>query len=160
MTKKVVSLHLLSMFLCRNLLSCAHIAFARSPFDAEPLLHADGDRYGVQSATCYKCLDEFCSNVEGYCQDDWDSSVEYCPCCEKYLCHQCCPVFVCAKCDETISCEDCCECEWCSADDCSAGPFCSKCARTELRYKECCDSTLCGGCQLACFLYDSEFSDY
>ena len=136
-----------------------------TPLDAEPEVHEDGDRYGVQIATCYKCLREFCSG-EGYCQDDWESSVDYCPCCEKYFCHQCCPVFWCAKCDETISCEDCWECKWCSVDECSQpGPFCTKCARTELRYKECCGSTLCNGCESAAcdcphYWWDPEFSDY
>ncbi|EJK46020.1 hypothetical protein THAOC_35336 [Thalassiosira oceanica] len=37
---------------------------------ASPAIHEGGDRYGVQTATCYKCLKDFCHNDDGNCESE------------------------------------------------------------------------------------------
>lgn len=67
---------------CSSLLHCL----------AAPAIHEGGDRYGVQTATCYKCLKDFCHNDDGNCESEWENSFDYCPRCAKYFCNSCCTI--------------------------------------------------------------------
>ena len=119
-------------------------------FLAAPGIHEDGDRYGVQTATCYKCLKIFCYDNDGTCQDGWENSYEFCPCCEKYFCNRCCVVFVCEACDKDISCEHCMEGTWCNVDGCGEGPFCLGCAEEQTTWLSCCEVVACMDCCANC----------
>ena len=53
-------------------------------------MHKQGERYGIQTATCSKCLECFCN------EDDCDEELNYCPHRQTYLCSDCddCASFV------------------------------------------------------------------
>jgi len=54
--------------------------------DCDMEMHTQGERYGIQTATCSKCLECFCN------EDDCDeeASLNYCPHRQTYLCSDCC----------------------------------------------------------------------
>ena len=46
-------------------------------------MHTQGERYGIQTATCSKCLECFCN------EDDCDEDLNYCPHRQAYRCSDC-----------------------------------------------------------------------
>ena len=99
---------------------------------AAPAIDTEGERYGIQSATCYRCLNNFCDDDDGTCQDDLDKWFSPCMSCAKNFCNRCEPITYCEKCD-TSFCEYCSDWTYCDVDGCNQGPFCDDCADEETR---------------------------
>ena len=116
-------------------------------------MHLDGERYGIQTATCSKCVKHFCTETD--CIDE-EPSFDYCGRCQKYHCYECNYVYDCNKCQKS-SCFECYEvhlCHECSKAfcyECRGVWSCSEC------YKSVCEScgpiAFCSGCQ-ECFCED------
>ncbi|KAL7542259.1 hypothetical protein ACHAXR_011621 [Thalassiosira sp. AJA248-18] len=105
-------------------------------------MHLDGDRYGIQTGTCYKCTKHFCLDFDD-CQK-WDHAFDYCPKCQKYYCNECTHVWDCdnGKCSKS-SCDECGEVVFC--DLCMERPLCYDCG--DLSFTECCEKIVCGDCR-------------
>ena len=112
-----------------------------------------GARFGIQTATCYKCLKCFCTEEDCI---EVKPSFDYCPLCQKYHCNDCNLVFECSKCDKS-SCQDCYGVDLCHVCyeafcmGCRHVGTCSEC------YKSVCESCgpiqYCSSCQ-ECFCDD------
>ena len=106
-------------------ISCQHKTRGRPcTNESEARLHTYGERYGVQSSTCYDCMKHSCS--------DESHSPEYCPQCQKYHCNSCDFVCNCLECFKAscLSCHEvhiCQECYMPYCDDCKTFFYCMKC---------------------------------
>jgi len=123
-------------------------------------MHTQGDRYGIQTATCDKCLKCFCT--EDDCEEP---NFDYCPHCQKYHCSDCnfvydchgneCHKSSCFQCHKVISCQ---VCYGAYCDECKGIGFCSECYKSicndcELNYCSCCTEWFCEDC------YDTSICD-
>jgi len=128
----------------------------------ETAVHLRGDRYGIQTGTCYECLKSFCTQPQ-QCGNEFESSFDYCRLCEKYhclncnwvsrcsrcntsSCYYCCDVNTCSQCYAT-TCSSCChvyECEICrdvqSCEDCGDVYTCEVCSKSSCNS---CDEIIC-----------------
>ena len=116
-------------------------------------MHQHGERYGIQSFSCYQCMKNFCCiNIE--CMDRF----HFCPQCQKYLCNDCSIIFNCSGsgCQKT-SCQDCHEvivCDRCSdayCSDCKFVGICGGCITAVcddcgLNFCSCCEDCFCEEC--------------
>ena len=115
-------------------------------------MHEEGERYGIQTATCYQCMKNFCS--EARCIDGFD----YCPECQKYHCIDCKPIYNCfgSGCQKS-SCQDChgvLICDRCSDSYCSdckfvgicGGCLTAVCDDCGLNFCSCCEDCFCEEC--------------
>ena len=117
-------------------------------------MHKSGDRYGIQTATCYACLKHFCVS-EDCGGEEWEGSFEFCDQCEKYFCNDCNEVLNCTKCSKS-SCGDCglvqfCEvCNESFCSDCREVNDCTKCDFSSCDH--CGEVTTCDQCEkFVCF---------
>ncbi|EJK49347.1 hypothetical protein THAOC_31783 [Thalassiosira oceanica] len=53
---------------------------------SSPGIDAEGERYGVQTATCYRCLNNFCDDDDFTCRDEVDKFFGPCTYCAKNFC--------------------------------------------------------------------------
>jgi len=116
-------------------------------------MHQHGERYGIQSYSCYQCMKGFCHfNFE--CMDRF----HFCPQCQKYLCNDCSIIYNCSGsgCQKT-SCQDCHEvilCDRCSDAyclDCKFVGICGGCLTAVcddcgLNFCSCCEDCFCEEC--------------
>jgi len=118
-------------------------------------MHHRGERYGIQTATCYKCLECFCTEED--CTEN--DNFAYCPHCQTYLCNDCSDVYHCSgsECQKS-SCSMCCEvwlCQVCHeayCNDCKGIPLCCVCYKSicndcgPMKFCFSCRECFCDGC--------------
>jgi len=124
-------------------ITCQHKTRGRQcANESEARLHTYGERYGVQSSTCYDCMKHSCT--------DESHSPDYCPQCQKYHCSSCDFVFNCLECLKAscLSCAEvhvCQECYMPYCNDCKTFFFCLKCFK-QVCSMECCTMAFCMKC--------------
>lgn len=89
---------------CSNDLSCDRTC-ERDEDSPVIKLDSDDDGYGIIRNTCYECMGQFCADCPSY-----DSSLQLCTCCEKFICHGCTTIEHCQGPDcqpQISSCDQC-----------------------------------------------------
>lgn len=126
---------------------------------AAPGIDAEGERYGVQTATCYRCLNNFCDDDDFTCRDEVDKFFGPCTYCAKNFCERCEPVTYCDKCDVSF-CGYCMDGTYCELCD-HKGPYCSECAKEETRFVSFPrERVVCNECFYACGGSDGSHDNY
>ncbi|KAL7502460.1 hypothetical protein ACHAXN_000602 [Cyclotella atomus] len=136
---------LLSQFLSRfdqilrdRQLTCSICNNLCQPNPAFPIVVQRGESYGLQYYTCYKCLNNFCS--------DPDHNFNFCQRCKKKFCPACIPVLECQECQE-MAChmctqvQPCDECNRVSCSNCVPVVHCEFCKRS--RCMDCSEYLMC-----------------
>ena len=143
----------------------------------ETAVHLQGDKYGIQTGSCYECLKSFCAQFE-QCGNEHEPSFDYCRLCQKYhclncnwvsrcnrcnesSCYYCSDVNTCSQCYET-TCSSCChvyECETCrdvqSCEDCGDVYTCEVCSKASCND---CNEIIC--CEVCSKLSCSKCTDF
>ena len=136
---------LLSQFLSRfdqllreRRLTCSACDNLCNPTAEFPMVVQRGENYGLQYYTCYRCLNNFCSNP--------DHNFDYCTRCKKKFCPGCVPVLECQNCQE-VTChmctqvQPCDECGRVSCSNCVPVVYCEFCQRS--RCMDCAEYLMC-----------------
>ena len=109
--------------------------------EADMGMHMDGERYGIQTATCHDCLKHFCTEADCACGYSFD----FCPACQKYYCGGCGHIQECAKCQKS-SCMGCFDVHLCTS---CFSSFCMGCS--VVNYCSKCHKSACMGCEMMSF---------